>query len=64
MDKNKTGHGGHREGAGRKKTTAKTYGFNAPEDIVAILENIEGSKTEYILNAIRHYHTTQTDNAR
>ncbi len=43
-------------GAGRKKTTAKTYGFNAPADVAAILESLEGSKTEYILNAIRRYH--------
>lgn len=44
--------GGYRPGAGRKKTTAKTYGFNAPEDIRQILEKCENI-TEYIINAIR-----------
>lgn len=43
--------GGKREGAGRKKTTCKTYGFNAPEEVVAILESVP-NKTEYIVRAI------------
>lgn len=40
-----------REGAGRKKTTCKTYGFNAPGEVVAILESVP-NKTEYIIRAI------------
>lgn len=51
----KTSRGGHREGAGRKKTTAKRYGFNAPEDVAAILEALDGSKSDYIIAAIRAY---------
>ena len=33
-------HGGTRAGAGRKKTTAKRYGFKAPEDVCSILEKV------------------------
>lgn len=43
--------GGKREGAGRKKSTCKTYGFNAPTNIVQILE-IVPNKTLFILKAI------------
>lgn len=61
MNNKENNHGGRREGAGRKKTTAKTYGFNAPADVVAILENLEGSRTKFILEAIRHYHATLSE---
>lgn len=55
-NQNKKGtHGGHREGAGRKKTMAKRYGFNAPADVATILDSIEGSKSDYIIAAIRAY---------
>lgn len=43
--------GGKREGAGRKKTTFKKFGFNATEEVAEILEKIP-NKTEYILQAI------------
>ena len=43
--------GGKREGAGRKKTTCKKYGFNASEEVSKILESIP-NKTEYINQAI------------
>lgn len=43
--------GGKREGAGRKKTTCKKYGFNASEEVSKILENIT-NKTAYINQAI------------
>lgn len=43
--------GGAREGAGRKKKTCKTYGFNADERICLILEQV-GNKTEFICEAI------------
>lgn len=47
----KSKRGGARKGAGRKKTTAKTYGFNASEDVVAILEQVD-NKTDFIREAI------------
>ena len=53
--KEKNRHGGRREGAGRKKTTVKRYGFNAPEDVAAILEAVSGSKSDFIITAIRAY---------
>lgn len=43
--------GGAREGAGRKKKTAKTYGFNANEQICLILEQVD-NKTDFICEAI------------
>lgn len=59
--KKQTGsHGGRRDGAGRKKTTAKRYGFNAPADVTAILEALPGSKSDYIIAAIRHYESTNS----
>ena len=48
--------GGKREGAGRKKTSVKTYCIYAPQDVFDIMEAVEGNKSEYILNAIRAYH--------
>lgn len=48
---NKSHRGGKREGAGRKKTTTKRYGFQAPEAVEKILESVPG-KTEYIIQAI------------
>lgn len=44
-------HGGARDGAGRKKTTAKRYGFKAPEEVSLILENVD-DKTAFICEAI------------
>lgn len=52
-EKSKKKRGGFREGSGRKKTTEKRYGFNAPPDVVEILEKVKGSKTDFICNAIR-----------
>lgn len=51
--------GGKREGAGRPKTTAKRYGFCAPDDVVTILENLDCERTEFILSAIRFYSKTK-----
>lgn len=45
--------GGKREGSGRKKTTAKRIGFNAPQDIADILSRIDGNITDFICDAIR-----------
>lgn len=56
MDKEQKANswGGARSGAGRKKTTAKLYGFAAPQDVVDILE-AQHNRTSYILAAIRFY---------
>ena len=35
-------HGGKREGAGRKRTTVKSYAFHAPQEVYDILEAVEG----------------------
>lgn len=49
-------HGGRREGSGRKKKEiAKRYAFNAPADVAAVLEAVPGSKSDYIIAAIRAY---------
>lgn len=55
MDEKKNTHGGKREGAGRKKTTEKRIGICVPKDIADILESVEGSKTDFICEAIRQY---------
>lgn len=48
---NKKKRGGARKGAGRKKKTCKTYGFNADERICSILEQVD-NKTDFIYEAI------------
>lgn len=53
-EKSKKKRGGFREGAGRKKTTEKRYGFNAPADVAEILER-QPRKTDFICDAIRFY---------
>ncbi len=50
----KKSHGGKREGAGRKRTVAKRYMFNAPDDLVPALEAAP-NKSEFIAEAIRFY---------
>lgn len=45
-------HGGKREGAGRKRTTVKSYAFHAPQEVYDILEAVEGSKSEFICKCI------------
>lgn len=44
--------GGARPGEGRKKLHAKYYGFNASPEAHEILEQIQGSKTDFINKAI------------
>lgn len=44
--------GGKREGAGRKRTTVKSYQLYATEDVVRILEAVEGSKSDFICKCI------------
>lgn len=51
------GWGGARAGSGRKKTAAASISIRIPEDVAAILANVEGSKTDYIVAAIRAYAT-------
>jgi len=46
----KTGWGGHREGSGRKKKYAKTYFFNATEEVMAIIEAIPRSERADFIN--------------
>ncbi len=43
--------GGSRPGAGRKRKTAKRYGFNADERVTAILEQVP-DKTAFITEAV------------
>ncbi len=47
--------GGAREGAGRKRVAEKRYMFSAPADIVEVLEAIQGSKSSFIVEALRFY---------
>lgn len=44
--------GGSRQGAGRKKTGVKYYGFNAFQEVHDILQRVEGSKSEFINRCI------------
>ncbi len=43
--------GGRRPGAGRKKSTVKRYGFNAPAAVHAVLQQVD-SITEFICEAV------------
>ena len=47
--------GGKREGSGRKKKATAQIGLRVPEDIANILASVEGSKTDFICEAIRFY---------
>lgn len=51
----KKGRGGARQGAGRKKTSTKTIGIRIPGDVERILDGVEGSRTDFIIAAIRAY---------
>lgn len=53
MEEQKKKRGGAREGAGRKRTTAKSIGLRVPEDVVAILESSGQRATDFIVQAIR-----------
>lgn len=54
----KKGRGGARQGAGRKKVTAKRYWYNAPQDVADILEE-QSNRSEYITMAIRAFNTKE-----
>lgn len=52
----KNTHGGKRNGAGRKKSvTGRYFGFNSTAEVQAILENLNGSKSEFINRAILEF---------
>lgn len=53
------GWGGARKGAGRKKTSAKSIALRIPEDVAEILDSVEGSKSAYIISAIRAFAQSQ-----
>lgn len=55
IKKENKSHGGARPGAGRKKTTSKSIAIRIPADVEAILDEVEGSKSAYIIEAIRAY---------
>ena len=48
--------GGARQGAGRKRKSSKSIALRIPEDVEKILDAVEGSKTDFIIAAIRSYH--------
>ena len=48
--------GGARQGAGRKRKSSKSIALRIPEDVEQILDSVEGSKTDFIITAIRNYH--------
>ena len=48
--------GGARDGSGRKRTTVKNYNFRATPEVNAILQEVPGSKTEFINKCILYYH--------
>lgn len=50
-----SGWGGARQGAGRKKSTAKSIALRIPDDVAEILDGVDGSKSAYIVAAIRAY---------
>lgn len=48
----KSGHGGAREGAGRKRKSVAYYGFRATQEVHEILQTVEGSKADFINDCI------------
>lgn len=53
----KENRGGRREGAGRPKgrKDSKSISIRIPEDVVEILDSVKGSRTTFIIDAIRAY---------
>ncbi len=51
-DMKKDGRGGARQGAGRKRTTARAFHFCAAADVAAILGGV-ANKSEFICRAVR-----------
>ena len=48
--------GGARKGSGRKKKYVKTVFFNATQEVVDILDTVEGSKADFINRCIMLAH--------
>ena len=48
----KSGRGGAREGAGRKKTTVKSYYLRATKEVAEILDAVDGSKSAFVNDCI------------
>lgn len=48
----KSGRGGAREGAGRKRKSVAYYGFRATQEVHEILQTVEGSKADFINDCI------------
>ncbi len=54
--KKNSGHGGSREGAGRKrKDIGRYFGFNATTQVTAILDGLTTSKSDFINEALLDY---------
>ena len=53
METNKSKRGGKREGAGRKATVVKFYTIGAPQDVVDIIESVEGNKSQFRFNWLK-----------
>lgn len=51
MEESAKKRGGRRPGAGRKKSTVKRYGFNAPATVHAVLQQVD-SITDFICEAV------------
>lgn len=49
--------GGARKGAGRKKKYAKTVFFSATEDVAAILDAVDGNRSDFVNAAILAFKT-------
>ena len=53
---NEKSWGGKRAGAGRKKGSGvKFYSFKAPQEVVDVLESVEGTKADFIIRSILAY---------
>ena len=47
--------GGRRDNSGRRRTTARRIGFNAPQDVADIISRSGRPVTEFICDAVRFY---------
>lgn len=55
-EKKKSGRGGARPGAGRKRKDTKSHSFMVTPEVEEILKNLPaGKKSEYINKAIAYY---------
>ena len=52
IPKKKSGWGGARPGAGRKGNGVRYYGFRAIQEVHDILQNVQGSKADFINQCI------------